>query len=75
MTLVMIFIGIAIFWAACGVIHYGLCFGYFQREYGDSAAKDYDEDRRFALGLAPFGPIALIATLQQVGVRHGFKWR
>ncbi len=71
------------FWVICGVISYGLVFGYFQREFPNIAEKHYRRDMNTALVVAFGGPFGLLGTLcamfswggfSEVS-KHGFKWR
>lgn len=50
-----------LFWIACGVLHFGLTFGYFQNAYPDLAKDNYNQDWFFAAIFSLLGPIALIA--------------
>jgi hypothetical protein len=60
-------------WLACGIIHAGYYFCYFQTEYPDFAVMDYVSDLCLAYGLAIFGPIAFFATSISGFCRHGFR--
>lgn len=63
-------------WGAAGVVAAGLTFAYFQREWPELAARDYESDRMRAWATAVvFGPCALLAALTTMGTKHGLKFR
>jgi len=62
-------------WVICGILNYGLLFAYLQKEYPTIAKMDYVEDRRGALIVSLFGPIALIVVTMMDGNKHGFKYK
>lgn len=72
-----IIIGLALGWAACGFIAYGIVFAYLQLEYRGIAREQYRSDRKFALFVAMIGPIGLFAVcvVCNCGLKHGLRWR
>jgi len=61
-------------WVICGVLEYGLCFGFFQREYPILAEEDRGDDKRRAFIAAMSGPIGLLSSLLLGHYKHGFKY-
>ena len=68
---------IIIGWIACGVLHYGMDFAYFQRQYPTLARKDHRRDRLTAFLQSLVGPIALIGEVLFLWnkPKHGLKFR
>jgi len=67
---------VLIVWIACGVLTFGITFGYFQREFPLLAEEGGHSDRMLALLFAAFGPIALITTFFLSGcLKHGIKFK
>ncbi len=69
---------LAVGWIVCGVLGYGLDFGYFQKRFPTIADKHYKTDLWSAVFLGVTGPfglivIVLVATLNR-GLA-GFKWK
>lgn len=64
MTILII---VALAWAVCGIIAFGLELAHFQRRYPILAEREYATDRRFAFGAAAFGPIAIITHFTNGG--------
>jgi hypothetical protein len=60
-------------WLACGIIHVGYFFCYFQVEYPNLAERHYSFDLCLAYGLAIFGPMALLSTFISGFCCHGFR--
>ncbi|MFA5048552.1 MAG: hypothetical protein WC516_06025 [Patescibacteria group bacterium] len=57
----------------CGILNYGLLFGYFQNEFKDLAEERYKEDQIYGiiLGLTGF----FIVWLNTDFGKYGLKWR
>lgn len=63
-------------WIICGVLAYGLTFGYFQREYPYVAEKNRALYISFSLFVAAAGPIGLgVAIVKSDFAKHGLKYR
>ena len=52
---------IAVIWVVCGVLSFGLSFGYYQNAYPNIAEKGYLGDFMFSLLVSLLGPITLIS--------------
>lgn len=63
-----------LFWIVCGVVTYGLTFGYYQREFSALAKEDYWRDLIFSTVFSLFGPISLFVVFISFRYKHGFKW-
>lgn len=62
-------------WIGCGILTYGLLFGYMQRQFSTLAERDYWFDRWFSAALALTGPFGLFVTIMTGSFMQGFKWR
>ena len=65
-------------WIGCGVLSYGLHFGYFQRRFPDLAEGDYKVDLFMSIACGVFGPIGLLAIIYVASANRGlagFKWK
>lgn len=68
-------IAIAEVWLLCGAFAYALTFAHFQREFPTLAERDYYKDRRSAVFSGCLGPIGLLVSISNCGLKHGLKWR
>ena len=65
-----------IFHLICGVLSYGLTFGYFQKAFPSLAERDYREDKNRAIISAFLGIAGLLAILiASCTDWQGFKWK
>ncbi len=75
MNATLIIASIVVAWGLCGILEYGLCLAFFQREFPSLADQYRVADKRRALLYAFIGPISLVATLVCRHYGHGFMWR
>lgn len=59
----------------CGILAYGFCLAYFQREYVVVAEEKYGDDKFVAFVVASTGPIGLFVLLITGRVHHGLMFR
>lgn len=66
---------IGLIWIICGILSYGITFGYFQNKYPRMAEKRWVEDFRFAVFFGILGPIGLSVSFPLSGfVKYGLKF-
>lgn len=75
-----ILIAVAIIWAICGFLSFGLQFAYYQRAYPTLAKEYRSNDLLFCFLTSLFGPIALVSNLLFINFvsnygYQGFKWK
>lgn len=64
-----------IFWIACGVLAYGITYGYFQREFPTIAYESQKDDSAMALVFGALGPFGVLLSFVLSGfAKHGLKW-
>lgn len=67
---------ILIIWIICGILTYGIHFGYFQRKYPELAEKNYKKDMGDAILFGLTGPIGLCVSFLESGMaEHGLKFK
>ncbi len=67
---------LAVFWAICGVVAYGLTLGYFQREFVILGEKTRPGNVVLAVLMCLIGPMGLAVAFFSSGFgHHGFRWR
>ena len=67
---------IIIIWVICGILAYGITFGYFQRKFPLLAKRSYMEDAGFATIIGIFGVVGLLLSVCLSGFcRYGLKFR
>jgi hypothetical protein len=63
-------------WLACGILDYGISFGYLQGKYPQIARLEYNNQRIYCSIMALLGPCALIASLWCGWVgKYPLKWK
>ncbi len=63
-------------WIACGILTYGIAFGYFQRKFALIADETIMADRIFAAVFGLCGPVGLVTSYFLSGfAKHGLKYR
>lgn len=71
-----IFSLVAMFYVVCGVLAYGLCLAYFQRNWPSLAKEEFKKDVGTALWFAAFGFFGMLTVLIQCErCRYGLLFR
>lgn len=74
MTIILILLAVAAFWAVCSVLSYKATFAYFQKEWPKLAEEDRTTDRTRAWYMVVMGPLGLIvAAWGSSFFKHGFS--
>jgi len=71
----MFYIIIIPIWLLCSFLNYGLEFAYWQNKWPTIAKQHYKQDKKEAIFMSMFGPLALIITLSFIiqDKYYGFK--
>jgi len=69
-------IAAVVIWVICGVLAYGICFGYLQRKFPDIAEEEYRRDMGTSVLFGFGGPITLSVLFFMTGfAEHGLKFK
>lgn len=72
----IIFALVATLYVVCGVLAYGLCLAYFQRNWPSLAKEEFKKDSHKALRLSAFGFFGIaVAFIGSEGCRCGLMYR
>ena len=67
---------IIVIWIICGILTYGITFGYFQGGWPEISEKGYRQDMSFSVFFGLLGPIGLIISFFISGfAEYGLKFK
>ncbi len=61
----------SVLWLLSFVLHYGISFAYWQKEFPFLAKEQYYSDMRFSIVMGIFGPLSLIGQAVFLSSKYG----